>query len=310
MNVNEYPPEEITQLHIWCGGKSGARHGFWFKLSNYYGAGNITFDCECYTEDKTMIHLGGIPVDFIYMEKVREIAAKHNFIKMNPRDIKNYKHDPEKAQAAMDISWAGGVKEFKELRTDYWPDAGVDELLELFWGLVNLFMGGGGKQKLPMRAEDITRLSYGGRELPRYGRYELREHNDGKIMLSWPSMGGKTGWEIYSNTVKVDYMYMDRLREIVKYYGILEPKPEILKSLPPDEHLYRHREEIKPPHLEVHWKPVSLSHNQFNWDRRSWLRLSKPTNGGEALLEFFRKLAINNAKIAKTKFSHYSGPTK
>ena len=295
MKNDKYPPKDITKLEI-SYYNSDTHHSFRFALSNSYRANNIMFDCDCYTEDKTMIQLNGIPVDFTYMEKMCEIAAKHDFAKMKPRDLDNYKDNPEKISVSLDLSWAGGVK----LRVDYWPDTGVDELLDFFWGIVNTLMGGDGK--LPLRAADIIALSYGGRALPRHCKYELREQADGKIMLSWPSRGGETGWDIYTNTVYVDYIYMDRLRGIVEQCGLLDPKPGMLKILSPDEYLYPYEEDLKPAPLEVFWKTVQLPYTR--------LKISKPTNGGENLLEFFRNLAITHAKKAETKFSHRSGPTR
>ena len=288
-------------------GNSDTRHGFYFTLLDAYGSGNITFDCECYTQDKQMIHLGDMPVDFGYMEKARAIAAKHNFAKMKPRII-DINQPAKREHRGIDLYWADNRNKHQELRTDYWPRTGAPELLTLFWELVNALMGEG--RQLPLRAEDIIELSYGARELPPYGSYELREEKNGKITLSWPSHGGKSGDDIYTNTVTVDDMYMERLREIVKCCGILAPKPGVLRSLPADENLYRYKEEIKPPHLEVHWRAVPQSYGQFDWNRNSWIRLSQPASGGEALLEFLRGLAINNARKAKTKFSHRSGPTK
>ena len=289
-------------------GNNDAGHGFSFKLSDSYSAGNITFDCECYTEDKTMIHLVGIPVDSTYMEKLREITTKHDFVNMKQIDLDNNEGNPEKGSIRLDLYLAGGIKESIRLRTDSLTDTCVDELLELYWGILNSLMGGGGK--LPLRAEDIIALSYGGRELPRHGRYELREQDDGKIVFSWPSKGGETGWDIYTNTVEVDHVYMDRLRGIVEQCRVLDPKPGVLVSLSPDEKLNMFEEDLKPPPIEVHWKAVRLSYNQHNWSRFSWLRLSKPTNGSEELLEFLRNLATTHVREAKSEFSHRGGPSR
>ena len=308
MKMDEYPAEDITRLQMSCSGNNDAPHGFSFKLSNYYSAGNITFSCECYTEDKVLIQLNDIPVDFTYMKKMQEIAAKHDFMKMKQRDFDNNEGDPEKSSIRLDLFRASGARENIKLRTGNSTDTCVDELLELFWGIVNTLMGGGGK--LPLRAEDIIAISYGSRELPRHGRYELREQDDGKIMFSWPGKGGETGWDIYINTADIDHIYMDRLRGIVEQCGILDPKPGKLVSLSSDEKFNMFEEDLKPPPLEVHWKAVQLSYNQHNWNRDSWLRLSKPTNGSAELLEFLRDLAITHANVAHSEFSHRSGPTR
>ena len=51
MKIDEYKAENINQLEIYYS-ESGVRHSFRFKLSNYYGGNDITFDCDCFTEDK------------------------------------------------------------------------------------------------------------------------------------------------------------------------------------------------------------------------------------------------------------------
>ena len=308
MNINEYPPKEITQLEMSCFGYNDARQEFSFKLTNYYNSENTTFGCKCYAEDNTMIHLNDIPVDNTHMQEIREITAKHDFEKIRQRYLDNNESTPERESVRLDFYREGGEKEHVKLWADQLTDTGLADLLKLFFGIANTLMGNGGK--LPLRAEDIVMLSCGGRELPRGGKYELREQDDSKIMFSWPSKGGDSGWDVFTNTVDVDYMHMDTLRGIVEHRGIVAPKTVMLKSLYPDDNYNIFEEDFMPSPLEVHWKAVPLSYDQHTWSRTSWLRLSKPTNGSDDLLDFMRNLAMTYAKEATSTFSHRNGPTR
>jgi hypothetical protein len=292
--------DKLYQLHIWY---SYNGNTFGFTLSNYYIAGNITFDCNCYTENKEMIHLNQIPVDFKYMEKLNEIVIKHHFAKMKKRKPRDYQ--PGKPQVRLDISWDVGKKDLKRLENDYWPETGVDELLEFFWDILNSLMGESGK--LPMPPDEIISFSYMDYIIP-YGGHELCEEN-GKIRLKWHSDDKKNDFEININTVTVDHKYMDELRQIIKKSGVLEPKPGVLKSFPMGKEIHREFHE-RNPYIEARWKEVQQSHNQIIWSRNSWLRLSEPNPGSEKLLEFLYNLTEMYAKKATTKFSHLSGPNK
>jgi hypothetical protein len=114
---------------------------------------------------------------------------------------------------------------------------------------------------------------------------------------------------MYSHEVAVDYKYMDELRQMVKQYGVLDPIPGVLKSLPMGEPAYWEFEEQK-PQMEVQWRKESLSHEKFTWDRYSSLRFGEPNPGSEQLLEFFFNLTETYAKKAETKFSHRTSPRK
>ena len=233
----------------------------------------VLFSCNFFSEMEE-ITLDRVPADPEYMQRLREIAKRHNFANMKERSNEDESFIRDAPMYSMTMDWPG----WKSLRLNYWPGGG--EVEKLFWEIAEVYVN------KPGAAEDISALYYNYAHASDHERFnfslrankgKFQRVNSGEFLFSarYFTEGRE---KIVLNEEPVDIEHVRKMRELVKELGILDAKGNPLRetsmSAPPNPYA----------RLNLYWPDMKI------------LRLDERAPGGDELEKFFRDLAEKYAK--------------
>ena len=222
--------------------------------------GEVSFSCNFFSNMEE-VKLEKVPAASEYMQRLREIAKRHNFAGMKERSNEDESFIRDAPMYGMTMYWP----DRKSLRLNYWPGGG--EVEALFWELAEAYIN------KPGTAEDISALYYDYAHANDHEKFNFSLRGDKGSFLFSARYFTEDREKIVLNEEPVDIEYVLKMRELVKELGILDvkgnPLRETSKSAPPYPYA----------RLNLYWPDMRI------------LRLDESAPGGKELEKFFRGLA-------------------
>jgi len=222
--------------------------------------GEVLFSCRFFADVK--IELEKINVAPEYMQRLREIARRHDFANMKERTRAAdapFIHD--EPMYGMTMYWP----DRKSLRLNYWPGDG--EVEELFWEIAEACVN------KPGAPEDISALFYNYAHANDYDRFNFSLRDCSGAFLFSARYYTEDREKVVLSSVPVDIGHVRKMRELVKEFGILDTKGRPWRDT-----------STSPP-------PYPFARLNLYWPDMRIMQFDESAPGGEELKEFFQDLA-------------------